>query len=361
MYNRFNNITLKQEKENGFPTVSIIVLNYNGKQYLDACFDSISKISFPKEKYEVLMIDNCSIDGSVEHVRKIHSWVRVIPLKRNYGFTGGNNIGVKYANGDYVVLLNNDVVVDKNWLTELVKIGTDDPASIVTSKALFLYMPDVINYDGSKATLIGRGFCPNCGKKDKVSKDFSDPPRFVVQPYGASMLIRREVFEEIGGFDEDYFTSLEDLDLGLRAWLYGHNVIYAPSSVFYHVGGGTAGKGSHLISAIVYHTTKNSYMNILKYFDLPHILIGLVFSLIYYISTAIWLTRKTKKLQGARLILLGHIWVLKNLSSIIKKRAIIQKRRVLRPSLLFRRDFFAPPSEMIKAYIRLSSLLERLP
>jgi GT2 family glycosyltransferase len=306
------------------------------------------------------MIDNCSVDGSAAYVSRNHPCVRVVRLKRNCGFTRGNNLGVKLARGEYVVLLNNDVVVDKDWLAELVKMVTTNPDSIVTSKALFLYKPDVINHDGSKATLIGRGFCPNCGKKDSAVTGFAGRPRFVVQPYGASMLIRKDVYEEIGGFDEDYFTSLEDLDLGLRAWLYGHKVIYAPSSIFYHVAGGTAGKGSRLTDTMLYHTTKNSYMNILKCFDLPHVFLGMGFSLAYYVDTAIWLTIKTKKLRSARLIFQGHVWVLKNFGSIIAKRAVVQKKRRLSYRFLFRREFFALPSEMARAHLNLRALLERL-
>ena len=351
---------LKQDNEKELPTVSIVILNYNGKRYLDACFDSISKISYPKDKYEVIMIDNCSVDGSAAYVAKSHPWVRVFSLKKNAGFTGGNNIGVKLACGEYVVLLNNDVVVDKGWLTELVKIAANNPGAVVTSKALFLHKPDVINNDGSKATFIGRGFCPNCGRKDNAAENSTAKPRLVVQPYGASMLIRKDVFEEIGGFDEDYFTSLEDLDLGLRAWLYGHKVIYAPSSIFYHVAGGTAGKGSRLTDTMVYHTTKNSYMNIFKCFDLLHVFLGVGFSLAYYFETAVWLTLKTRKLQGAKLIFQGHVWVLKNFGSINSKRAVIGKKRKLRYSFLFQHDFFALPSEMTRAHLNLRGLLERL-
>lgn len=353
-------LSLDQHGGRKLPMISIIILNYNGKKYLDACFDSISKISYPQDRFEVIMIDNCSVDGSVDYAEENYSWVRVVSLRRNYGFTSGNNIGVRLANGEYIVLLNNDVVVDRKWLRELVEVACVYPDSIVTSKALFLHKPDVINNDGSKATFVGRGYCPNAGKKDNDAAHHNSETKLVVQPYGASMLIKKDVYEEIGGFDEDYFTSLEDLDLGLRAWLYGHKVIYAPSSVFYHVAGGTAGKGSRMTNAMVYHTTKNSYMNILKCFDLPHLFLGVIFSLAYYFETSVWLTLKTGKLDGAQLVFKAHIWVLKNVGSIIEKRTKISKMRKLRYSFLFQRDFFASPSEMVRAHINLRGLLERL-
>jgi len=342
------------QKTDSFPTVSIIVLNYNGKKYLDGCFTSIARISYPKDKYEVIMVDNGSLDGSIEYVRKKYSWVKVIALNKNYGFAGGNNIGVKFADGDYVVFLNNDVVVDENWLTELVKVVINKPNAIVTSKALFLDKPGIINHDGSKATLIGRGFCINFGRKNNNLGDLS--PKFVVQPYGASMLVKKDIFRNIGMFDEDYFTSLEDLDIGLRAWLFGYKVIYAPASIFYHLGGGSGGWGRRLSDTIIYHSTKNSYMNILKYFNLIHILQGLVLSLIFYIGRAIWFAKKTGKLRAAKLMLLAHIWIIKNIGSIIMKRHEVQKNRKISDEWLLDADFMASFKEAIHEYLRLSKL-----
>lgn len=355
-----NNLASEQASSSKYPIVSIIILNYNGKKYLDACFDSISKISYPKNRYEVIMVDNCSHDDSVDYVTQRYPWVKVVRLKRNYGFTAGNNIGVKLSIGEYVVLLNNDVVVSRDWLIELVKKAIQYSNSIITSKAFFLHDPEIINHDGSKATLVGRGFCTNCGVKDNAIPNSIKQSRFVIQPYGASMLIKKNIFEELGGFDEDYWTSLEDLDLGLRAWLYGYKVIYVPSSIFYHVAGGTAGKGSRMTDTMIFHTTKNSYMNILKCFDLSHVLLGVFFSLVYYIDTAAWFAVRMKKLHAATLIIQGHLWVLENFGSIMRKRKIIQKKRRLSYNFLFRPDFFAYPSEMVKIHLDLRGLLERL-
>jgi GT2 family glycosyltransferase len=342
------------------PSVSIIILNYNGKKYLDACFASIAQLSYPNDRYEVIMVDNASGDGSVAYVKENYPWIRVISLKKNYGFTVGNNVGVKLSCSEYVVLLNNDVTVSKDWLYELVRIAKLYPNSIVTSKALFMNDPTIINHDGSKATLVGRGFCTNCGLKEGLALSSSKQPRFVVQPYGASMLVKKTVFEELGGFDEDYWTSIEDLDIGLRAWLYGYKVVYAPSSIFYHVAGGTAGKGGNLTDVMVFHTAKNSYMNILKSFDLPHIFLGVFFSLVYYFETSVWFIAKKRRLHAALLIVKAHFWVLENFGSIIVKRSVIQKNRKLRYSSLFKPEFFAYPSEMVKTHLSLRKLLERL-
>jgi O-antigen biosynthesis protein len=145
-------------REFSLPTVSIIVLNYNGKKYLDNCFDSLARISYPKSRFEVILVDNASSDGSVAYVRKKYPWVNVTNLNKNYGFTGGNNAGVNIAKGEYVVFLNNDVMVDKNWLTELIKVVLTNSNAILTSKSFFIDKPEIIDHVGSKATIIGRSF-----------------------------------------------------------------------------------------------------------------------------------------------------------------------------------------------------------
>ena len=331
------------------PTVSIIVLNYNGRKYLDNCFDSLEKISYPKNKTEFIMVDNASSDGSVSYVTKKYPWIRILSLDKNYGFTRGNNEGVKVASGEYVVFLNNDVMVDPNWLTELVKTVLPKPEMIVTSKSLFFDKREVIDHIGSKATIIGRSFCLNFGRKDdNVEKS----PKFVVQPYGASMLVKKKIFEKIGKFDEDYVTSLEDTDFGLRAWLLGYEIMYVPSSVFYHVGGGTGGWGNRISEIMVFHGTKNSYLNILKNYDFKHTVQGVIISLLYNVL-AILQSIKDRRKSGIIPVFQAHFWVIKNLRPIFKKRLEIEKKRKKPYSTLFNSCFFASFPEMIEEYFNI--------
>jgi GT2 family glycosyltransferase len=326
------------------PTISIIVLNYNGKKYLNDCFFSLAKINYPTEKLEVILVDNGSSDGSVDYVKLNYPWVKIVPLSRNYGFTGGNNRGVRFATGDYIVFLNNDVVVDTNWLIELTQVVMDNPTAILTSKSLFFEMPDIIDHDGTKATFIGRSFQINFNRKNDTSKS---TPKYVVQPYGASMMVKKSVFEDLGEFDEVYFTSLEDTDLGLKAWLYGYKVIYVPTSFFYHVGGGTGGWGNKISNTLVFHLTKNSYMNVIKYFSSYRILQGITFSLLYYLVSVIGSIREGR-IDSIKAILHAHFWVIKNSGLIISKRYDLKKRQCVASSFLFRSSFFATLPEMIK-------------
>jgi GT2 family glycosyltransferase len=332
-----------------YPTVSVIVLNYNGKKYLDNCFNSLAKISYPKNRLEFILVDNASSDGSVAYVSQKYPWVNILNLNKNYGFTGGNNAGVNLTKGEYVVFLNNDVMVDENWLSELIKIALENPNTILTSKSLFIDKPKIIDHVGSKATIIGRSFCINFGRKDdNVEKS----PKFVVQPYGASMLVKKDIFEKIGKFDEDYVTSLEDTDFGLRAWLLGYEIMYVPGSVFYHVGGGTGGWGNRISEIMVFHVTKNSYLNILKNYDFKHAFQGVIISLLYNVL-AILQSVKDRRKSGIIPVFQAHIWVIKNLRSIFKKRLEIEKKRKKPYSTLFNTCFFASFPEMIEEYFNI--------
>lgn len=279
----------------------------------------------------------------MDHVKRNYPWVKIVPLSQNYGFTGGNNRGVRFATGEYIVFLNNDVVVDANWLIELTKVVMDNPNAILTSKSLFFEMPDMIDHDGTKATFIGRSFQINFSRKNDTSQL---TPKYVVQPYGASMMVKKSVFENLGEFDEIYFTSLEDTDLGLKAWLYGYKVIYVPTSIFYHVGGGTGGWGNKISNTMVFHLTKNSYMNVIKYFSSYRILQGITFSLLYYLVSAIG-SIKEGRIDSIKAVLQAHLWVIKNSGLIISKRNDLKKKQRVAYSFLFSPSLFATLPEMI--------------
>lgn len=142
------------------PFVSIITVNYNGKSFLDELFSSIFSIDYPKDKYEVIMVDNASTDGSVDFVRENYSKVKIIKSSKNLGFAGGNNLGIRRSNGDYIALINNDTQVDHNWLKELVLSAKEFPEmGAITSKVYFhyLYLPIKINCKTVIPKEIGRG------------------------------------------------------------------------------------------------------------------------------------------------------------------------------------------------------------
>lgn len=126
------------------PRVSIIIVNYNGRNLLDECLLAVYNLNFPKDQYEVIVVDNNSSDDSVPHIRAHFHWVSIVPLEENLGFTGGNNVGISKSHGEYIVLLNNDVVVDTNWLQALIDVADSHKKIGIVSSRLRYAMPFVM-------------------------------------------------------------------------------------------------------------------------------------------------------------------------------------------------------------------------
>lgn len=217
--------------------VSIVVLNYNGKHFLDACLESLFNQNYPHEKFEVVFVDNGSSDGSVEHVRLRWPSARILQLEKNLGFAGGINAGVKRATGKYVALINNDATAHPDWILNGLagfKKGLD--VAMVGSKILTLD-GKTIDFAGGALSFYGHGFKVGVNEPDEGQYDRPGDTLFAS---GCALFIPRDLFLEVGGFDEDYFAFFEDVDLGWRLWLMGHRVHYQPSSVVFHRHHGTA-------------------------------------------------------------------------------------------------------------------------
>ncbi len=268
----------------GYPSVSIIVLNYNGKQHLKELFNSLKKIDYPKNKYEVIMVDNNSSDGSVEYVKKNFPWVKIIKLDKNYGFAEGNNIGFRKSRGEYVVFLNNDTKVDKNWLKELVKVAmSDEKIAVCGSKVMFYDKPDRIQFAGGFLDIFGapwhRGECEkDIGKYNKIDDIF--------YAFGASMLVKRNIVEKHLKyvFDPKYFIYFEETDFAWRIKLLGYRVVYVPTSIVYHKGGATTKEKPYF----VYLLYRNKIWSFKKNFTKPLEYIFLFLVVIRMIPLYIW-------------------------------------------------------------------------
>jgi GT2 family glycosyltransferase len=230
--------------------VSIIIPNYNGQKYLGECIDSLQRIDFPREQYEVIVVDNASSDNSVEFISSTYPDVILITAEENLGFASGCNLGIKNSSGKYIVLLNNDTVVDINWLKELVAVADNDKDVVITgSKLLFKLKPNEIQNAMSFLTTRGDGGDIGSHQLDEGQYDTT---REVMAVCGASMLIKRTLIEDIGAFDEDFFAYYEDMDLCYRARLYGKKIVFAAKSIVYHVHSATSGEWSPFFTFLVF-------------------------------------------------------------------------------------------------------------
>jgi GT2 family glycosyltransferase/glycosyltransferase involved in cell wall biosynthesis len=226
--------------------VSVVIPNYNGRRYLGECLDSLYAIDFPRDAYEVIVVDNASSDSSREFIASQYPSVILVQAERNLGFAGACNLGMRHSRGEYIVLLNNDTRVDAAWLRELVAAADSNPdIGIVGSKLLFMHNPKEIQNAGSYLTTRGDGGDIGFHELDEGQYD---SVRETMAVCGASMLVKRELVEEIGSLDEDFFVYGEETDLCYRARLYGKRVVFTPRSVVYHVHAATLGEWSPLFT-----------------------------------------------------------------------------------------------------------------
>ena len=212
------------------PLVSIILSNYNGLKHLKECFDSLNNLDY--QNFEIIFIDNCSQDKSVEFIKNNYPHVRIIQNEKDYGFSGANNIAAKQAKGEYIAFLNIDTVVDKNWLKELVKVAEKSKdIGIVVSKMYYYHNKTLINYAGG--CFDGYGKTLHIGENQK-DKNILNVERETFYACFAAALIKRRLYNKIELFDSIYYAYSEDLDLSWRAWISGYRVIYTPKSFIYH-------------------------------------------------------------------------------------------------------------------------------
>ncbi|MDD5342171.1 MAG: glycosyltransferase family 2 protein [Patescibacteria group bacterium] len=335
------------QAESKQPLVSICILNYNGRKYIDPCLAAIEKLDYPKDRFEVIFVDNASQDDSVEYVRQRYPTVKIVANSENYGFAEGNNIGSEACQGEYVVFLNNDTMVDARWLSELVKATFDFPeAKFFGSKIYIQGKNKVLNSAGFCITAIGSGYDRGFGRPD--SQDYS-ASRYAAGVSGASLMVQREYFEKMGGFDKDYFMYFEDVDLCLRNWLYGGKCAYVSDSIVYHAVGGTSGK--HRNNFRLYFATRNRLYTLIKNYSSGQIAVGLIVSAIFdFLILILSLVRLNPK--GPVIIFKAYLNFLPNLPKLIAKRKFIKKNRVNTPTYLKKIGVIDSLPNSVKEYFR---------
>lgn len=233
---------------------SVVIPNWNGKRFLQTCLDALAKQTY--RSVEVLVVDNASTDGSQEFIRSAYSWAQLIELPSNQGFTGACNAGIQAAGGEFVALLNNDTEVDPGWAAAVVDAFVRHPeVGIIASKMRLFDQRDMLHTAGDYFTVDGRA--GNRGVWQRDDGQF-DSEEYVFSACGGSSVYRKAMLNQIGLLDDDFFFSLEDMDIAWRAQLTGWRCLYTPAAIVYHhlsaTGGGVTASyydGRNLIFILV--------------------------------------------------------------------------------------------------------------
>jgi GT2 family glycosyltransferase len=294
------------------PLVSVVVVNYNGRHFLEDCFHSLTQQTY--RNYEMILVDNGSIDDSISFMKEHYPDVHLVQLSSNTGFAGGTNAGIKEAKGEFILTLNNDTCVISDFIEKLCQPMIRDPT--VGMCASKMISPDKkINSTGicisrSGAAWDRGGFEQDTGQYDHEEEVFG--------PCAGAALYRKTMLDEIGLFDEDFFLYMEDVDLAFRARLAGWKCIYTPDARVIHQHGGTAGFQSDLS---IYYGNRNLVLYVLKnfpirilFFCFPWFLVRNLADIPYYIYN-----------EKGMAILRAKRDTLKNILPSIKKRKFVHK------------------------------------
>lgn len=303
------------------PLVSIIIITWNSKTFISTCLDKLVTQTF--SDFEVIIVDNGSVDNSLaESVeRKLPFDLSIERLNANLGFAAANNTGARLARGKWLVLLNTDAFPEPAWLENLVQATEKNPEySLLASRQIQANRPELLDGTGDVYHISGLAWRSNY---NLPTEKFGHYASEVFSPCGASALYLRDDFLQAGGFDEDYFSYFEDVDLGFRLRLCGAKCLYVPGAVVRHVGSGSTGQRSNFS---VYHGYRNMIWTFIKDMPTPLIWIFLPLHLFAILFFALYLT-----LRGQ-----GHaIWkaifdALVGLPKMLPKRRMIQKNKKIR-------------------------------
>jgi GT2 family glycosyltransferase len=229
------------------PLVAIVILNWNGRKYLEQFLPSVSASTYPSAK--IIVADNASADDSVTFLQKHYPEVGIIRLPQNYGFARGYNEALKQVNADYYVLLNSDVEVTPGWIEPVIALMQANPSiAVCQPKLLAWHQKDHFEYAGAAGGWLDRYGYPfargrvfdHC-EQDKGQYNDAVP---VFWASGAAMFVTAAVYHKVGGLDEFFFAHQEEIDFCWRVQLAGYSIYVQPESVVYHVGGGTLPKGN---------------------------------------------------------------------------------------------------------------------
>ncbi len=264
--------------------ITVVIPNYNGLRFLEECLHALYAQTPDTPKYEVVLVDNGSSDGSVEFVREHYPQVRIEALSENTGFSYAVNVGIERAVTDYVILLNNDTKVKPQFVKYLYEaIKARSQAFSVSAKMLMWDKPELIDDAGDRYCVFGWAFARG---KGKLSARYDTPCEVFAACAGAA-IYRKSIFDRIGLFDVEHFAYMEDIDVGYRARIFGYRNYYEPRAEVIHYGSASSGsrynewKASLASANNIYVVWKN--MPLLQWIiNLPFLLVGFLAKFLFF-------------------------------------------------------------------------------
>lgn len=302
------------------PLFSVIIPNWNGRHQLDDCLNSLRRQIF--DSFEAVLVDNGSSDGSADFVITTFQEVRVVVLKENVGFAASVNRGIEVAQGEYVVLLNNDTEVDPHWLGNLELVIRENPGVwLFASKLLNYYDRAIIDSAGDGLNL---WFGPYKIGENELSDNYRRQT-LIFGACGGGGCYKRELFDRIGLFDEDFFAYFEDIDLSFRANWAGYRCLSVPDAIVYHKVAATSGANSQNRERFDILRRRNYIFTIVKNYPASFLLQYLPF-----ILTLHWLKFLLNLCRGRfRLAFMTQWEIVKGLPGMWRKRqAVMSVRRI---------------------------------
>jgi GT2 family glycosyltransferase len=316
-------VVIVSENDKGSPSVSIIIVNFNGKELMKRCLTSLLTTNYPN--FEIILVDNASTDGSVEWIKKLSGscpYIKIVETRENLGHAEGCNIGAQAAKGKYLVFLDSDTELEtEDWLWELVKVmESDESIGLAQAKVVLAKDKRQIDYVCTAIDALGTWAATYGLKEDKLKENFE-----VLAASSGCCIVRKKVFNEVGGFDPDYFIYDDDTDLSLRARLLGYNILLVPSAVIVHRGSMLRGLNKNT----VYHSAKNRMRTMLKNYELTNLWWRfLVYSFLTSAVSVGFLV--LKKFDEAKATMKGLLSSVTGFEKIWIKRLLMQTKRRVR-------------------------------
>ena len=309
--------------KNDKPQISIIILNYNGEELLKTFLPSVFNLSYPN--YEVIVVDNASTDESVSYLKQHFPEARLVISDKNLGWGAGNNLGGRHARGKYLWFLNNDVKVAPDSLNELVNFMQSSDGVGLCVPFIYYYLDKEVVYSaGHSLNRFGQTRAIGQGKRERPPLS---RPYCVTYASGCALLLRRNLYNALGGFDEDIFLGSDDIDISLRCWLQGFKVALVPSSTVYHVLRASSGKAGD--EARAFRSISSTLLVMLKNLQLTTLLTAIPSYLGICVITGLFNLLVRARLSYISALFKAVAFNLRLLPRTMGKRRILQRGRKL--------------------------------